>query len=78
VTTQAGAQGLAAASVFLAVEDDAAAFARAVVVLPGGAEAPFTVDAFSRDCLLAGVDELGYLLRHADAIAAFEAATEDR
>jgi glycosyltransferase involved in cell wall biosynthesis len=33
VTTQAGAQGLAAASAFLAVEDDAAAFARAVVVL---------------------------------------------
>ena len=31
------------------------------------------IDAFSRHCLLNGVDQLGFLLGGADAIAAFEA-----
>ena len=33
----------------------------------------FSLDGFARRCLLDGVDELGYLLAKADAIAAFEA-----
>jgi 3-isopropylmalate/(R)-2-methylmalate dehydratase small subunit len=41
--------------------------------LPDGSEIGFTVDAFARRMLLDGTDELGYLLRHADAIAAYEA-----
>ena len=44
-----------------------------IVRLPGGT-APFSIDPFARECLTAGVDEIGYVLRHADAIAAFEAA----
>ncbi len=34
----------------------------------------FTIDAFARQCLLDGVDELGYLLARVDAISRFEAA----
>jgi 3-isopropylmalate/(R)-2-methylmalate dehydratase small subunit len=33
----------------------------------------FPIDAFSKNCLLEGVDELGYILRQTDAIAAYEA-----
>jgi 3-isopropylmalate/(R)-2-methylmalate dehydratase small subunit len=33
---------------------------------------PFPIDGFSRSCLLNGVDELGYLLRHMEKIEAFE------
>jgi 3-isopropylmalate/(R)-2-methylmalate dehydratase small subunit len=34
----------------------------------------FPLDPFSKHCLLEGVDELGYLLAHSDAISAFERA----
>jgi 3-isopropylmalate/(R)-2-methylmalate dehydratase small subunit len=39
---------------------------------PGGAPVPFPIDAFAKACLLNGVDELGYILRFQDAIAAHE------
>lgn len=39
---------------------------------PGG-ETTFAIEPFARQCLLEGVDELGYLLARADRIAAFEA-----
>ena len=45
-----------------------------IVTLPGGGTAPFAVDAFSRYCLLNGVDELGFLLSQEQAIAAYEGA----
>jgi 3-isopropylmalate dehydratase small subunit len=32
----------------------------------------FEVDPFARECLLAGVDDLEYILKHEDRIAAFE------
>jgi 3-isopropylmalate/(R)-2-methylmalate dehydratase small subunit len=44
------------------------------VTLPGGAAVKFPIDAFSRTCLLEGVDELGYILKHGDRIAAHESA----
>jgi 3-isopropylmalate/(R)-2-methylmalate dehydratase small subunit len=44
------------------------------VTLPGGGEAPFSIDAFARECLLAGVDEIGWVLNQADAITRFESA----
>ncbi len=40
--------------------------------LPDGRSVGFPLDGFSRYCLLNGVDQLGYLLQHADAIGAFE------
>ena len=40
--------------------------------LPDGRSVRFPVDAFARCCLMNGVDELGYLLKQADAIAAYE------
>ena len=40
--------------------------------LPDGRGVSFPVEAFARYCLMNGVDELGYLLKQADAIAAYE------
>jgi 3-isopropylmalate/(R)-2-methylmalate dehydratase small subunit len=40
--------------------------------LEGGERARFSIDPFARHCLLHGVDELGYLLEQADAIAGHE------
>jgi 3-isopropylmalate/(R)-2-methylmalate dehydratase small subunit len=44
------------------------------VTLPGGKTVNFPIDPFSKFCLLNGVDELGYLLKHDDAIRAYEMA----
>jgi 3-isopropylmalate/(R)-2-methylmalate dehydratase small subunit len=41
---------------------------------PSGREVEFPVDAFSKHCLVNGVDELGYILGNEPAIARFEAA----
>jgi 3-isopropylmalate/(R)-2-methylmalate dehydratase small subunit len=43
------------------------------IELPDGDTIPFGIERFARQCLLRGVDELGYLLHEADAISAFEA-----
>ena len=43
-----------------------------VVVLPAGKVLPFTVDAFRKECLLKGWDDIGLTLRHADKIRVFE------
>ncbi len=43
-----------------------------VLRLPDGRAVHFLVEAFSRYCLMNGIDELGYLLSHADAIDAYE------
>ncbi|MEO7385524.1 MAG: 3-isopropylmalate dehydratase small subunit [Gammaproteobacteria bacterium] len=40
--------------------------------LPDGRSVSFPIDGFSRYCLLNGVDQLGYLLKQADAIGRFE------
>jgi len=42
------------------------------ITLPDGARVEFPVDAFSKTCLLEGVDELGWILKQEPAIAAFE------
>ena len=43
------------------------------LTLPDGKQIQFAVDEFSKQCLLEGVDELGYILKQESAIAAFEA-----
>jgi 3-isopropylmalate/(R)-2-methylmalate dehydratase small subunit len=43
------------------------------LAVEGGPTVEFPVDEFSRTCLLQGVDELGYILAHEDAIKAYEA-----
>ncbi|HUK65472.1 MAG TPA: 3-isopropylmalate dehydratase small subunit [Anaeromyxobacteraceae bacterium] len=45
-----------------------------VVVLPSGGKSSFPIESFARYCLMNGVDELGYLLAQAEAIAAHERA----
>ncbi len=49
---------------------------RQVVVSPRGEEMPFAVEDIRRTALLEGLDEIGLTLKHAAAIAAFQA--EDR
>jgi 3-isopropylmalate/(R)-2-methylmalate dehydratase small subunit len=49
-----------------------------VVHLPGDEDMPFDVDAFAKRMLLAGTDELGYLLGKDAEIAAWEAAHSPR
>ena len=46
--------------------------ARRSVTLPDGRSASFELDAFAQTCLLEGIDQLGYLLKHEAAIDAFE------
>jgi 3-isopropylmalate/(R)-2-methylmalate dehydratase small subunit len=45
--------------------------------LPDGSEVTFPIDGFAKQCLLEGVDELGYLLSYLPKIAAYEARTPD-
>ena len=42
------------------------------VLLPDGTVFDFQIDAFRKDCLLRGLDDIGLTLQHADAIRAFE------
>jgi 3-isopropylmalate/(R)-2-methylmalate dehydratase small subunit len=42
--------------------------------LPDGRTVEFPVDNFAKHCMLEGVDELGYILRQADAIEAYESS----
>jgi 3-isopropylmalate/(R)-2-methylmalate dehydratase small subunit len=44
--------------------------------LPNGRSVEFPIDAFSKRCLLDGVDELGYIQQQDSAIAAHEAGRE--
>lgn len=39
-----------------------------------GLSVPFEIDPFRKECLLAGLDDIGTTLQHEDRIAAFEAA----
>jgi len=48
--------------------------ATTTVSWPGRAPVPFPIDPFARDCLLRGVDELGYLQALEPQIQAYEAA----
>jgi 3-isopropylmalate/(R)-2-methylmalate dehydratase small subunit len=43
------------------------------VTLPSGRVVEFPIDSFAKQCLVEGVDELGYMLHQEAAIAAFEA-----
>jgi 3-isopropylmalate/(R)-2-methylmalate dehydratase small subunit len=43
------------------------------LTMADGRAVEFPVDAFSKHCLLDGVDELGYILQHSTAIADYEA-----
>jgi 3-isopropylmalate/(R)-2-methylmalate dehydratase small subunit len=44
--------------------------------LADGTAVEFPIDGFSKHCLLNGVDELGYILSEAEAIATYEAGRE--
>lgn len=46
---------------------------RQVVLRPDGKALPFSVDAFRKECLVNGWDDIGLTLRHADLIKSFEA-----
>jgi len=46
------------------------------LTLPGGRQIDFPVDPFSKQCLLEGMDELGYILVQQSVIAAYEATRQ--
>ena len=48
--------------------------ARQKLVLADGREVHFDVDPFAKQCMLEGVDELGWILKHEDDIRAYEAS----
>ena len=45
------------------------------LVIPEHDPIPFDIDRFARHCLLNGIDQLGYLLQHSEAIDAHETRT---
>ena len=58
-------------------EDVTVDLERCEVRLPkNGGTYSFEIDAFSRHCLMEGVDEMGYLAAQDDAIAAYEASRD--
>ncbi len=46
------------------------------IALPDGGRIGFQLEPFARHCLLNGVDQLGYLLQHHDAITRYEHTTQ--
>lgn len=48
------------------------------VALPDGRSFTFPIDGFARTCLLEGVDQLGYLLKHTSSIQAYEDSSHAR
>jgi 3-isopropylmalate/(R)-2-methylmalate dehydratase small subunit len=44
------------------------------ITAPDGRSIAFEIDPFARECILAGLDDIGLTLKQADAIAAFEAS----
>jgi 3-isopropylmalate/(R)-2-methylmalate dehydratase small subunit len=50
--------------------------ARGFIELPDGGRFSFELEPFARYCLLSGVDQLGFLLKNANAIDAFERQME--
>lgn len=48
------------------------------ITRPDGVELRFDIDAFRKECLLNGWDDIGLTLRHADEIKAFEARYRER
>jgi len=65
--------------IFSLVEEDpsielAIDLAAQKLTLPDGRKVEFPIDPFSKSCLLEGIDQLGYLLKHQDQITAFEGA----
>jgi 3-isopropylmalate/(R)-2-methylmalate dehydratase small subunit len=65
------------AELFAAADDPEATvkvdLASQTLTTPGGRKVEFPIDSFSKNCLLEGVDELGYILQHEAQIAAYEA-----
>ena len=65
------------AELFAAADDPEATvkvdLASQTLTTPGGRKVEFPIDSFSKNCLLEGVDELGYMLQHEAQIAAYEA-----
>jgi 3-isopropylmalate/(R)-2-methylmalate dehydratase small subunit len=67
----------ALAELFAAAEKDDSVevtvdLTRQTLRLPGGREVEFPIDEFSKKCLLAGVDQLGYLQQQEAVVVAYE------
>ena len=45
------------------------------LILPDGRSVKFPIDTFSKQCMLDGYDQLGYLLNQTESIATYETRT---
>jgi 3-isopropylmalate/(R)-2-methylmalate dehydratase small subunit len=52
--------------------------AEQTLTLPDGRRAAFPIDSFSKECLLAGIDQIGYLLKQDRQISEYESANGAR
>jgi 3-isopropylmalate/(R)-2-methylmalate dehydratase small subunit len=48
------------------------------LTLPDGSQVKFPIDGFAKECLLQGVDQLGYLMNQIPAVESYEAAHPPR
>lgn len=48
------------------------------LILPGGQRVSFPIDGFAKHCLMHGVDQLGFLMQHEQAIVGYERANRAR
>ncbi len=48
------------------------------IQLPDGRKVEFPIDTFSKTCILNGIDQLGYLVRHTAVVETYEATHLDR
>ncbi len=48
------------------------------LTLPDGRSVEFPIDGFSKNCMLEGIDQLGYLMKQAEKVEAYESANPAR
>ena len=67
VTADAGTHALLKPGVAVTID-----LAQQTLSIENGPTVTFPIDSFSKTCILEGVDEIGYILKHDDAITAYE------
>ena len=67
VTADAGTHALLKPGVAVTID-----LAQQTLSIENGPTVTFPIDSFSKTCILEGVDEIGYILKHAAAVTAYE------
>src|SRR6266581_8203980 len=67
ITADAGTHALLKPGVAVTID-----LAQQTLSIENGPTVTFPIDSFSKTCILEGVDEIGYILKHAAAVTAYE------